>query len=102
LILAFALALLAIRAVRTMPQPQATLALASGSTGTSIGAPNTAAHEFPAPVSHRAPVELPVAPPTPRYNFRPADTQVRDKVITTVDENPDNAARLVKAWIKEG
>lgn len=103
LVLAFALALLAIRAMRAAPQPQATLALAAGSTGTSTGAPHMAGHELPAPTSHRTPAaQIPATPPTPRYNFRPADTQVRDKVITTVEENPDNAARLVKAWIKEG
>jgi hypothetical protein len=89
--------------MRTMPQPRATLALAGGSAGHSVGAPHGTTHELPAPVSHGAPaVQIPAVPPTPRYNFRPADTQVRDKVITTVDENPDNAARLVKAWIKEG
>ena len=30
-----------------------------------------------------------------------ADTQIRDRVVQTVDENPDAAARLVKSWLKD-
>lgn len=99
LLLAFALALLAIRAMRAMPHPQRALMLAGEAAGASLASPQ----ESYGQVSPHAPAaQIPATPPPPRFNFRPADTQVRDKVITTVDENPDNAARLVKAWIKEG
>ncbi|MHB1310458.1 MAG: flagellar basal-body MS-ring/collar protein FliF [Gemmatimonadaceae bacterium] len=97
LILAFTLALLAIRAMRGMPT-DARLMAASGGIAGALRAPG---QEHP-----QAAMMAPLAqasvgsPPPPRYNFRAADTQVRDKVIATVDDNPDNAARLVKAWIK--
>jgi len=97
LVLAFILALFAIRAVRAMP-PVPRLMTA----GASSGFLRASAQDVPAQISQTA-SPLHVAPPAaPRFNFRAADTQVRDKVIATVDENPDNAARLVKAWIKEG
>jgi len=99
LILAFALALLAMRAVRATPS---TLRMMSAS-GAMAGVLRAPSQDFPAQMAQAAPVaQIPGSPPPPRYNFRAADTQVRDKVIATVDDNPDNAARLVKAWIKEG
>jgi flagellar M-ring protein FliF len=49
-----------------------------------------------------APAMAAPMPAAPRIEFAPADTQVRDKVVATVQENPDTALRLVKAWIKEG
>ncbi|HYV99733.1 MAG TPA: flagellar basal-body MS-ring/collar protein FliF [Gemmatimonadaceae bacterium] len=41
-------------------------------------------------------------PAPPRLHFPQADTQVRDRVVATVEHDPDGAARLVKSWIKEG
>jgi flagellar M-ring protein FliF len=37
----------------------------------------------------------------PRYMFREADTEIRDKVVSTVVDHPEAAARLVKAWLKD-
>jgi flagellar biosynthesis/type III secretory pathway M-ring protein FliF/YscJ len=34
--------------------------------------------------------------------FPEANTEIRDKVVSTVSHNPDSAARLVKSWIKDG
>ena len=42
----------------------------------------------------QAPPKAPIILPT-------ANTEVRDKVASTVDGNPDMAARLVKSWLKE-
>lgn len=89
---AFVLGLLTLRAVRSVPQSRPVIA------GTLRAGPSNLPATLPASVT--AMVSSPAAPP--RHNFRSADTQVRDKVIATVDENPEGAARLVKAWIKEG
>jgi len=44
-----------------------------------------------------------VQPPArPPIIFPAANTEVRDKVSSTVDQNPDVAARLVKSWLKDG
>jgi flagellar M-ring protein FliF len=42
------------------------------------------------------------APPRAPIIFPSANTEVRDKVSATVDQNPDVAARLVKSWLKDG
>jgi len=59
-----------------------------------------------APALAAAPTMREPAPPSPprepKLRIRPADTEVRDKVIETVERDPDNAIRLVKAWMKEG
>jgi flagellar M-ring protein FliF len=59
---------------------------------------------LPAPVASTPAPAVIVAPPRPqaRIEFSQADTQVRDKVLSTVQQNPDAAVRLVKSWIKEG
>jgi hypothetical protein len=41
-------------------------------------------------------------PATPKFVFPEANTEIRDKVVSTVSHNPDSAARLVKSWIKDG
>ena len=41
------------------------------------------------------------APPRAPIIFPSANTEVRDKVSASVDQNPDVAARLVKSWLKE-
>ena len=40
-------------------------------------------------------------PARPPIIFPSANTEVRDKVASSVDQNPDVAARLVKSWLKE-
>ncbi len=41
------------------------------------------------------------APPRAPIVFPSANTEVRDRVIASVDQNPDVAARLVKSWLKD-
>jgi flagellar M-ring protein FliF len=41
-------------------------------------------------------------PAPPKFVFPEANTEIRDKVVSTVSSNPDSAARLVKSWIKDG
>ena len=41
-------------------------------------------------------------PAAPKFVFPEANTEIRDKVVSTVAQNPDSAARLVKSWIKDG
>ncbi len=41
------------------------------------------------------------APPRAPIIFPSANTEVRDKVSQSVDQNPDVAARLVKSWLKD-
>jgi flagellar M-ring protein FliF len=53
----------------------------------------SSAHILPAP---RA------IPASPKFVFPQANTEIRDKVVSTVSANPDSAARLVKSWIKDG
>jgi flagellar M-ring protein FliF len=88
-------AFMTLRALRSGPTtalPSASMALAT--------VPSSAGSVQP--VSQAAPAPVVRAPPPPKMVFPEADTQVRDKVISTVEQDPDAAARLVKAWIKEG
>ena len=102
LLLAFVLALLAMRTVRTTPSHGASAprALAAGAPGGALRAPPPDAHAASLVLGTPTVPAVPPPPANPRF-FPSADTQVRDKVVATVDENPDNAARLVKAWLKE-
>lgn len=97
LVLAFTLALLAMRsAARATPgTPRGAIAAPP-----IAGALRPPAPDAAAPVTPSVPA-TPIPAPPPRYNVHGAETQVRDKVIASVAENPDNAARLVKAWLKE-
>lgn len=73
--------------------PPAPAALAAGVAG--------AAAPLPAASGESAAL-TPVLRPVPQITFPQADTQVRDRVVQTVEKDPDAAARLVKSWIKEG
>jgi len=85
LLLAFGMGMMALRSLRaTTGQPALTLALAAA--------------EPAAPALVR---QAPRALDLPSYSFPIADTQIRDRVVQTVDENPDAAARLVKSWLKD-
>ena len=90
LLTAFLLATSTIKALRK-PMPAPVLALQPAMAGTPALAAASVARE-PAPQPPRE----------PKLQIRPADTEVRDKVIETVDKNPEAAIRLVKAWMKEG
>lgn len=74
------------------PAPAAAAALAGGGSAASLPAAPSAAPTLSVPAPR---------PPAPRIHFPEADTQVRDRVVSTVEKDPDAAARLVKSWIKE-
>ncbi len=95
LLLVAVIAMMAIRALKTPAAPQ----LAQAPMQLAVaGAESTGGMMLPSTNTQ----ERTVLPQIPAYSFPVADTQIRDRVIQSVDENPDAAARLVKAWMKEG
>ena len=99
LLLAFVLAMFAMRALKSS-HGEAGLALSgslamSGANMLPAGAQaaNPAIAVVPAPRAISA---------APKFVIPQANTEIRDKVVSTVAQNPDSAARLVKSWIKDG
>jgi flagellar M-ring protein FliF len=102
LLLAFALALLTMRALKS--RGASTLALPSAiamSGANMLPAGPPAAAPMPAPSTAMVPAPRAI-PAAPKFVFPEANTEIRDKVVSTVSTNPDSAARLVKSWIKDG
>ncbi len=98
LLLAFSLALFTMRTLRS--RGASSLALPGAIAMSS-------ANMLPAgaPASPTSPVVVPAPraiPAPPKFVFPEANTEIRDKVVSTVSQNPDSAARLVKSWIKDG
>ncbi|HYD52176.1 MAG TPA: flagellar basal-body MS-ring/collar protein FliF [Gemmatimonadaceae bacterium] len=93
-LMAFIIAFLAIRALR----PQAVPALAGGIAALPPGAAETAAAlaARAANQSHRAPLE--VEPPEPLFI---ASDPVRSRAALTVDQKPEVAAKVLRAWLRE-
>ncbi|MHB1298130.1 MAG: flagellar basal-body MS-ring/collar protein FliF [Gemmatimonadaceae bacterium] len=92
---------LTLRALRVPAQATAQAAITAGAGAAAAGAVAGGVPTLAA--SPAAPtVTIPAPRPAPRIHFASADTQVRDRVVQTVEQNPDSAARLVKSWIKEG
>jgi flagellar M-ring protein FliF len=99
LLLAFALALFTMRALKT--RGGTSLALPSAIAVSSANM--LTAGPPPAVAPQTAVVPVPRAiPAAPKFVFPEANTEIRDKVVSTVSHNPDSAARLVKSWIKDG
>jgi flagellar M-ring protein FliF len=84
LALAFVIALLALRSLKT----PATAALEPATEHAALAAApmSAAAGELPRPIPERA---------------IPASTMIRDRVVATVEEQPEVAARLLRSWMKE-
>jgi flagellar M-ring protein FliF len=87
LVFAFAVALLALRAIKGNARP----------------APPVPALEQPEMMPQLAP-----APPEPPVIVQPlpprvitANAQIRERVVASVEEQPDVAAKLVRAWMKD-
>ncbi|MBI2406726.1 MAG: flagellar M-ring protein FliF [Gemmatimonadetes bacterium] len=102
LLLAFALMYRTLGVVRASASSgPRTLPAASASSAAAIEAPAAAAAV--AGGASAASLAAAAAPKSnaPRFAFREADTEIRDKVVSTVVEHPEAAARLVKAWLKE-
>ena len=87
IVFAFALALMAMRALKNGTIAPGALQQIAATSGASSSA---------------SVLQIPAQSAASKYVFRPADTDLRDRVVATVDQNPDAAARLVKAWVKEG
>jgi flagellar M-ring protein FliF len=107
------IALFTLNALRTPAAAAARTpaALAAGAAGVATlaaGTPTPAPTTVPAlgagtpEAAMSAPSPAPALRPVPQIAFPQADTQVRDRVVQTVEKDPDAAARLVKSWIKEG
>jgi hypothetical protein len=101
--MAFIIAMMALKGLKSGPSsaPAGALALAGSGGALALGAgaanPNMMVAE-----SAPAIAAAPPRPAPPPITFPTADTQIRDKVISTVEQSPDAAARLLKTWIKEG
>jgi flagellar M-ring protein FliF len=104
LVAMIAVIMLALLTLNTLRGPTTVVAgsLGAGATAGALtaGAPNAGSS---APALPSAPNSLPVPAPrqVARIEFPEADTQVRDRVVMTVEKDPDSAARLVKSWIKD-
>jgi flagellar M-ring protein FliF len=83
LALAFVIALLALRSLRAPVQAEAE---ATAGTPTLAAMPVAAGGELPRTMPERA---------------IPASSQMRERLVATVEEQPEVAARLLKSWMKE-
>jgi flagellar M-ring protein FliF len=93
LLIAAFVALRVVRSLRTLPAPAgAPAALTAGAPG-GAGALPTGRH------AHEAPEEL--EPMVPVAAVSPASNRTRQQVVATVQERPEVAARLARAWLKE-
>jgi flagellar M-ring protein FliF len=86
LVLAFVVALMALKPLR---------AAAEGASGA------LAAGGAQAALSGGQGASLASQPSKPALAFSDAGTDMRDRVVSTVVKNPDSAARLMKTWIKD-
>ena len=96
MVLAFVIALLALKSLKTTPAAPAQLAYSGAMPALTAGTPHHGA------MHAASPREFVQQAPRAPINFPTANTEVRDKVIASVDQNPDVAARLVKSWLKDG
>jgi flagellar biosynthesis/type III secretory pathway M-ring protein FliF/YscJ len=94
LILAFVVAILALRPLREGrgAGPPAAQLTAGGAAVDAAPAVGTSGSQPPIPVPKQV---------KPSFVFPEANTEIRDRVVSTVTNNPDAAARLVKIWIKD-
>ncbi len=104
LVAMIAVVMVALLTLNTLRGPTtATASLGAGAAATpALAAGSAAASATAAALSAGASAAAP-APmrQVARIEFPEADTQVRDRVVMTVEKDPDSAARLVKSWIKD-
>jgi flagellar M-ring protein FliF len=88
LALAFVIAMLALKSLKTPASEAAAQSLAAGNASPTLAAAPAGAPggELPRSVPERA---------------IPASTQMRDRVAATVEEQPEVAAKLLRSWMKE-
>jgi len=98
IMLAFVLAIFTMRSLKT--RSASSLALPGA---IAMSSANMLPASAPVSSASMAVVPAPRAiPAPPKFVFPEANTEIRDKVVSTVSTNPDSAARLVKSWIKDG
>ncbi len=97
LIFAFVIGFMALKSVRGPKQ------VARPAAATAQFAPPAATAALPAPISHHHPIEdAPLAPKmVPELAAMQANAETRNRVTATVDQQPEVAAKLVRAWMKE-
>jgi flagellar M-ring protein FliF len=102
---AIIIALVALRSLKTPAGSGTTgtpqLAYAGGAPALSSGAAAQQAPAITFASAERPAIEFAQAAPRAPIIFPTANTEVRDKVSQSVDQNPDVAARLVKSWLKD-
>jgi flagellar M-ring protein FliF len=98
LLLAFTLAMFTMRSLKSRGASSLALPGAIAMSSANMLPAGTPAASTPMTVVP-APRTIPAAP---KFVFPEANTEIRDKVVSTVSQNPDSAARLVKSWIKDG
>lgn len=101
LLMAFAVALLAIRALKPVALPAATPQLAAAGVAGALPAGAAAALAGVAGAADALPA--PAAPQREPREPRPpsAAMLLRDEIMEGVEQNPDLAVRLVRSWMKE-
>lgn len=102
LVAVLAVIMVALLTLNTLRGPTTVVAgsLAAGSAAPALAAAGSAAPALSAGGSANT-VPAPAPRQVARIEFPEADTQVRDRVVMTVEKDPDSAARLVKSWIKD-
>lgn len=100
LVLAFTIGFMALKSVRQ--STAAGRALPASSPGTSLATvPPSYPSAMPAPVTHQV-HDAPAAPKmVPELAAMQANAETRSRVTATVEQQPDVASRLAKAWMKE-
>jgi flagellar biosynthesis/type III secretory pathway M-ring protein FliF/YscJ len=104
LLLAFVVALKVIRALRSEPAPGELLLAGAAAGGAAVALSGGEAAEGAA-VAEGVADEYLLPPPPPRKKVPQAylneENPLRQQVVQSVEEHPEVAARLVRAWLKE-
>jgi flagellar M-ring protein FliF len=93
---AFVLGLIALRASRPVPQA------ASSRSTESFSPPQATPRVASAPVSAAPPEAAPAPRMLPEIAAMQANSETKNRVGATVNQQPDVAAKLVRAWMREG
>jgi flagellar M-ring protein FliF len=107
LVAMLAVIMVALLTLNTLRSPSTAVAgsLTAGATAAALaaGSPSgAAAPNAPSlPAGNTTSLAVASSRQAPRIEFPEADTQMRDRVVMTVEKDPDSAARLVKSWIKD-
>jgi flagellar M-ring protein FliF len=109
LVLAAVVGLVAVRSLRPPAPPMPALASIGGRVAGALPLPAGSA----AGAAGTAPAALAPPPPTgegavliaksaPRFEVQVGNTVLRDQTVAVVEQSPDDAARLMRVWLREG